>query len=96
MTSPADPAAQAPPKYRTVFTEAARADLRKIERTTALTILRKLAELETDPYGFGTTELITERGTRRLRVGDYRIFYTIQNNELVVEVVRVSHRSVAY
>jgi mRNA interferase RelE/StbE len=83
-------------KYRTVFTEAARADLRKIERATALTILRKLADLEADPYGFGTTELVTERGTRRLRVGDYRIFYSIQNDELVIEFVRVAHRSVAY
>jgi mRNA interferase RelE/StbE len=83
-------------KYRTVFTEAARADLRKIDRANALTILRKLAELESDPYGFGTTELVTEHGTRRLRVGDHRIFYTIQNGELVVEVVCVAHRSVAY
>jgi mRNA interferase RelE/StbE len=91
-----DSESQTPRKYRTVFTEAARADLRKVERTTALTILRKLAELETDPYGFATTELVTERGTRRLRVGDYRIFYSIQNNELIIEVVRVAHRSAAY
>jgi mRNA interferase RelE/StbE len=83
-------------KFRTVFTEDARADLRKIERSTAVTILRKLADLETDPYGFGTTELVTERGTRRLRVGDYRVFYTVQNDELFVEVIQVAHRSIAY
>jgi mRNA interferase RelE/StbE len=83
-------------KYRTVFTEHARAELHKIERGTALTILRKLAELETDPLGFGTTELVTERGTRRLRVGDYRVFYTIKNNELIIDVIRVAHRGVAY
>jgi mRNA interferase RelE/StbE len=61
-----------------------------------MTILRKLAELEAEPLGFGTTELVTERGTRRLRVGDYRIFYTIENNQIIVEVVRVAHRAVAY
>lgn len=83
-------------KYRTVFTEHARADLRKIDRTTALTILRKIAELEIDPLGFGTTELVTERGTRRLRVGDYRIFYTIEHRELIIDVIRVAHRGVAY
>ena len=83
-------------KYRTVFTEHARADLRKIERGTALTILRKLPELESDPLGFGTTELVTERGTRRLRVGDYRVFYTIKNAELIVDVIRIAHRGVAY
>jgi mRNA interferase RelE/StbE len=83
-------------KYRAVFTEDARADLRKIDRGTALTILRKLAELETDPLGFSTTELVTERGTRRLRVGDYRVFYKIKDDELIVDVVRVAHRGVAY
>lgn len=83
-------------KYRTVFTEDARDDVRKIDRGTALTILRKIAELEADPLGFGTTELVTERGTRRLRVGNYRVFYTIKNNELIIDVIRVSHRSVAY
>lgn len=83
-------------KYRTVFTESARADLHKVQRNTALTILRKLAELETDPYGFGTTELGTQSGICRLRVGDYRVFYTVENDKLVVEVVRVAHRSTAY
>jgi mRNA interferase RelE/StbE len=83
-------------KYRTVFTEDARADLRKFDRHHALTILRKLADLESDPLGFGTTELVTERGTRRLRVGDFRVFYTIVNDQLIIDVIRVSHRSVAY
>ena len=83
-------------KYRTQFTDAARADLRKIERGVAVTILRKLAELEADPYAFGTTELVTDRGIRRLRVGDYRVFYTVIDAVLIVEVVRVAHRSVAY
>lgn len=83
-------------KYRTVLTEGARADLRKIDRGTALTILRKLAELGTDHYGFGTTELVTERGIRRLRVGDFRIFYAVENDKLVMRLFGVAHRGVAY
>ena len=35
-------------------------------------------------------------GLRRLRVGDYRIVYEVRENELVVLVVRVSHRREAY
>jgi hypothetical protein len=37
-------------------------------RATALTSLRKLAGLESDPRGFGTTELVGDRGVRRLRI----------------------------
>ena len=36
------------------------------------------------------------RGLRRLRVGDYRVVYEIQDEELVVLVVRVAHRRDAY
>ena len=83
-------------KYRTLFTDDAWADLRKVDRAAALTILRKLAELETDPFGFGTTELVSQRGTRRLWVGDCRVFYSVIRDKLVIEVVRVAHRRIAY
>jgi mRNA-degrading endonuclease RelE of RelBE toxin-antitoxin system len=31
-----------------------------------------------------------------LRVGDYRIFYSVSQDDVVVLVIRVAHRSVAY
>ena len=83
-------------EFRTVFHPAAREELRKIPRDTALRILTKLAELETDPYGYNTTALVSQPDRRRLRVGDYRVIYTIDNRELVVWVVRVRHRSTVY
>jgi mRNA interferase RelE/StbE len=82
--------------YRTRFEPAAQADLRAIDRSTALTILRKLAELESDPDGFGTTELVSRPGIRRLRVGNYRVFYRVEDEVLVVWVIAVAHRSRAY
>lgn len=82
--------------YRTILRPEAQAELRKIPRDTALRILAKLTELETDPLGFGTTALVSQPEPRRLRVGDYRIIYTIDNGELVVWVVHVGHRSTVY
>ncbi|MFI7019806.1 type II toxin-antitoxin system RelE/ParE family toxin [Streptomyces sp. NPDC050164] len=83
-------------KYRTVFRPEAQAELRKIPRDMALRILVKLTELETDPYGFHTTALVSQPDRRRLRVGDYRVLYTIDNGELVVWVVHVGRRSTVY
>ncbi|GAA2723510.1 type II toxin-antitoxin system RelE/ParE family toxin [Actinocorallia aurantiaca] len=83
-------------EYRTVFHPEAREELRKVSRGMALRILTKLTELETDPYGYGTTALVSQPERRRLRVGDYRIIYTVDNGELVVWVVRVGHRSAVY
>ncbi|BCL22765.1 type II toxin-antitoxin system RelE family toxin [Streptomyces tuirus] len=83
-------------EYRTVFRPEAQAELRKVPRDTALRILAKLAELESDPLGFNTTALVSQPDRRRLRVGDYRVIYTIDNGELVVWAVHVGHRSRVY
>ena len=84
-------------RYRTVFRAEAQAELRKVPRDMALRILpAKLTELESDPTGFTTTALVSQPDRRRLRVGDYRVIYTIDNGEVVVWVVHVGHRSTVY
>jgi mRNA interferase RelE/StbE len=83
-------------EYRAVFRAEAQAELRKVPRDMALRILAKLTELESDPMGFNTTALVSQPDRRRLRVGDYRVIYTIDNGELVVWVVHVGHRSTVY
>lgn len=83
-------------KYVTVFSAEAQAELQKIDRARALEILRKLAELEHDPYGFGSTALVGRAGQRRLRVGNYRVIYEVDNGRLVVHVVEVGHRGEIY
>lgn len=83
-------------RYRTVFRPEARDELRKIPRDVALRILTKLTELETDPFGFSTTALVSQPERRRLRVGDYRVIYTVDSGELVIWVVRAGHRSTVY
>jgi mRNA interferase RelE/StbE len=83
-------------KYHTLFTPEARDELRKIPRENALRILAKLTELESDPLGFKTTALVSQPDRRRLRVGDYRIIYTMDDGQLVVWIVCVGHRSTVY
>ncbi|GCD99045.1 type II toxin-antitoxin system RelE family toxin [Embleya hyalina] len=83
-------------EYRTVFRPEAQAELRKIPREMALRILVKLTELETDPLGFDTTALVSRPERRRLRLGDSRVVYTIDNGELVVRVVHGGYRSTGY
>ncbi|WP_433698855.1 type II toxin-antitoxin system RelE family toxin [Nocardiopsis sp. CA-288880] len=82
--------------YRTVFRPEARAELRKLPRNVAMSVFRKLTELETDPLGFGSTALVGDPDVRRLRVGDYRVVCTVERGELIVWVVHVGHRSGVY
>lgn len=83
-------------RFRTRFHPQAQAELRKIPKQMAMAILRKLTELENDPYGYNTTALVSRPERRRLRVGDYRVIYTVEDGQLLIWVVQVGHRSSIY
>jgi mRNA interferase RelE/StbE len=57
-----------------------------------------LDRLELDPRPTGSALLAGGRGERRwrLRVGDYRVVYEIEDDRLLVLVVRVGHRGDVY
>jgi mRNA interferase RelE/StbE len=55
--------------------------------------LRGLAE---DPRPPGARKLVGNEEGRRLRIGDYRILYDVNDTDRVVTVGRILHRSEAY
>jgi len=52
--------------------------------------------LEVDPVSFGKPLRYSLKGHRRLRVGDYRIVYKINEKEKIVTIVVVDHRKDVY
>ncbi len=67
----------------------------KADRTRIVAAIDRLAE--TPHLGAALKgDLRGLRGLRRLRVGDYRVVYEVRDEELVVLVVRVTHRRDAY
>lgn len=64
-----------------------------ITRGAAKTAIQELAE---DPRPPGSLQLSGGDGEFRIRVGDYRIVYDVQDDELVVLVLRVGHRREVY
>lgn len=71
-------------------------ELRKLDRPIARRIARATAELADDPRPRGARPLTGFPELWRLRVGDYRVIYTIRNAELLVLALRVAHRSTVY
>jgi len=85
-------------KYIIRFTPAARSQLRAIDRPTAMRIFAALTPLGEDPYR-DDVDVKKLKGTGdhyRMRVGDYRVAYRIEDHELVIEIVRVGHRRDVY
>jgi mRNA interferase RelE/StbE len=85
-------------KYRFEFLPSARRQLMAIEQPVALHILTCLARLGDDPYrdDADVKKLAGVEGLYRLRVGNYRVAYQIDNGRLVILVVKVAHRRDVY
>lgn len=60
------------------------------------TIFDKIYELELNPRPSGCKKLKDKGGLYRVRVGNYRVIYDIQDNQLVVVVVKVLDRKEGY
>ena len=85
-----------PRAYRIELTRAAERDLRGLSRDVLRRVDRKLQALSNDPRPHGSKKLEGSANTYRVRVGDYRILYEIEDTAILVLVVRVGHRREAY
>lgn len=81
--------------YQIVLTNAANKQLRKLPTQIAQRIQTELLELENDPRPTGCKKL-TGVEAWRIRIGDYRVIYEIQDNILIVTVIEIGHRRDIY
>lgn len=81
------------------FDDAAAKELRKLDRQAQQEILRYLREriaTEEDPRRFGKPLARELAGLWRYRIRDFRVICNIEDDKLIVLVVRVSHRKDVY
>ena len=71
-------------------------DLRGIAKADVKRILGRMEALRDDPRAPGCEKLAGNRELYRVRQGAYRIVYAIQDERVVVEVVKVGHRGDVY
>jgi mRNA interferase RelE/StbE len=81
--------------YEVYFRESVWKDLKKIPKNSLRNILKKIKDLSDDPRQIGC-EKLTGQDRYRLRQGNYRIVYSIQDKELTVWVVKIGHRKDVY
>lgn len=82
--------------YQIEILPAARRQLKKLPASARSQILNRIEDLELDPRPPGVVKLEGEDGLYRVRSGDYRILYTIDDDQVFIFVVKVGHRRDVY
>jgi mRNA interferase RelE/StbE len=82
--------------YAVEFAPSAARAFRKLESAVQRRIASAIDALALRPRPAGAVKLAGGDDTFRIRVGDYRVVYIVENRILRVVIVRVAHRKEAY
>jgi mRNA interferase RelE/StbE len=82
-------------EYNIFFKQSAVKDLDPIPKKDLQRIIRRIRLLKENPRPPGC-EKLSARERYRIRQGKYRIVYSIQDDQLIVWVVKISHRRDVY
>lgn len=83
-------------RHTVAIASSARRDLKRIRGRTLRRIADAIDALADNPRPPGVVKLAGEDDLYRIRVGDYRLVYQIQDDRLIVLVVRIGHRREVY
>lgn len=84
-----------PASYRLRIKRSAEKELRRAPKADLRRIVERMESLATDPRPPGCEKLFAENAYR-VRQGDYRILYSVDDRERAVEVIKIGHRREVY
>ena len=81
--------------YSIRIKKSAAKELAAIDKPNRLRIIDAIDDLKSNPYR-GSVLKGDLSGLRRVRMGDYRVIYELNQGELLILVIRVAHRREVY
>ena len=84
-------------KYRVLIKSSASKELNAVgQKSDRQRIVLRIQSLGENPRPFGCEKLSGQLNRYRVREGNYRILYSIDDEKLVVDIVKVGHRKDVY
>ena len=83
-------------RYSIEVTPRARTQLLKLPAHVSRRVEDAISALADNPRPAGATKLAGPHDLYRVRVGNYRVIYSVQDDVLLVLVVKVAHRRDVY
>lgn len=82
--------------YRIFWKKSAVKDLKTLSKNIRSRIINIIDSLESDPRPSNCKKMKSLEHHYRIRSGNYRIIYSIFDNILVVEIIKIGHRKDIY
>lgn len=82
--------------YKILIERNAEKDLKKIPKEIQRKIILAILKLANDFRGVNSRKISGSLNYYRLRVGDYRIIYEVDDNQKEINIFRIRHRREAY
>ena len=82
--------------YSISFVRSARKELESLPVPLLRRVLTKIEGLSKNPRPVGCKNLLGSQNLWRIRIGDYRVVYSVIDREVRIEIITVRHRSQAY
>ncbi len=82
--------------YSLIYRESVAKTLRRIPKSQLIKIIVRVESLAVEPRPVGAIKLKGEMDVYRVRQGDYRIIYRVEDKIITVEVIAIGHRKDIY
>ena len=82
--------------YELLIEHRAEKDLKKLEASLFSLIAGRIKSLSENPHPPGSRKLTGSQNDWRIRIGDYRVLYEIDNKSRKIKIMRVKHRREVY
>jgi mRNA interferase RelE/StbE len=82
--------------YSIVFTRSAEKELDRLPNKSYIKVMAAIEKLADKPYPTGVKKIQGHKNLWRLREGDYRVVYSIIDEVLTVEIIKIGHRKDVY
>jgi mRNA interferase RelE/StbE len=83
-------------QYEVILSGKVQKSFQSIPNDYVVKIHKNLSSLSLNPRPFGCAKLSGMKDVYRIRVGVYRILYTIEDEMLMVRIIKIDHRSNVY
>ena len=81
--------------YNLVIPKSTQKEIKQLQVDAIKRILERLDKLCEDPYPVDCKKLKTDLGFR-IRVGDYRVIYTVDKTNRIINIAKIGHRKEVY